>query len=81
MVSVAGAMAKAYLALEDTESTLVDVHDGIVNPLPLVNHSVLVNSRHDICRAVVLSTVGALPLLRSLFREPSRLPCKLVFLF
>lgn len=59
----------AYLALEDAETTLEGVHDGVVDALPLVDDIVLVDADDDIRWGIVLTL--ALALVDVLLRVPA----------
>lgn len=70
---------EAYLALQHAETTLVNVHDGVVDALPRVDDVVVVNTDHDVGGTVVLSC-GLLALVGGLVAEPVRPLGELVLL-
>ena len=44
---------EAYLALQHAQAALEDVHDGVVDALPVVDDLVVVDACDDVCRSVV----------------------------
>ncbi|KAI6776437.1 hypothetical protein HG530_000382 [Fusarium avenaceum] len=62
----------------NAETAFEDVHDGVVDSLPLVDHLVFVNTDYDVGRAVVLSL--ALSLVYGLFGEPAIFARDFIFL-
>lgn len=48
---------ETYTALKDTEPALKDIHDGVVEPFPFVNHIVIMDDGHEISGGVIFSKV------------------------
>jgi hypothetical protein len=46
-------MLLAYLALEDAEAALVDVHDRVVDALPVIDNLIIMHSRDDECWSII----------------------------
>lgn len=69
---------KTYLALQHAETTLKDVHDGIVHALLAVDDLVIMNTSHHKCRTVIRAL--ALPLVNRLLRIPPLLTRQLLLL-
>lgn len=65
-----------YLALQNAETALEDVHDGVVDALPMVDHLVVVDARNQKHGAVVLAR-AVHALLLGLVGVPSALPGRL----
>jgi hypothetical protein len=59
--------AKAYSALEYAEATLKNVHDWVVDPFPMVDDLVIMNTSHDVCRRIVLGLIVIPPVLSTNF--------------
>lgn len=66
------------LALENAETALKNVHDGIVDSLPLIDDLVIMNTHHDVGRRIILAL--ALALIDGLLRVPTLLSRKLLLL-
>lgn len=77
-VILRGKKTSTDLALENTETTLENVHDGIVDSLPLVDDLVIMNTHNDIGRRIVFAL--ALALIDGLLRVPTLLSRKLLLL-
>ena len=45
-------LASTYSALQDTKSTLKDIHDWVINAFPVIDDFVIMNTSHNICRTV-----------------------------
>lgn len=55
-----------HLALKDAKTSLKDVHDRVVQPFPVVDNSVIMDSGDNVCRSVIFTMFfqSLLPLLR-----------------
>ena len=67
---------ETYTTLENTESSLKNIHDGVVNALLVVDDLVVVDSSNDKDGTVV--GAFAFPLIHRLLRVPAVLPCQLL---
>lgn len=47
----------AYSALQDAESTLKNVHDGIIGAFPSIDRLIVMDSRYEICWSIVFSVL------------------------
>lgn len=66
--------AKTHLALQNAKTALKDVHDGVVDSLPLVDHLVGVHTDDDKGGRVILAIVAGLAGVDGLLLEPAMLP-------
>lgn len=73
-----GEITSTDLALEDAETALENVHDGIVDSLPLVDDLVIMDTNHDVGGGIVLAL--ALALIHGLLRVPALRPRELLLL-
>lgn len=67
-----------YLALQNTETTLKNVHDWVIDTLPVVDDLVVMNACNEKHWAVVLARL-VYTLLLSLFCIPAILLCTVLF--
>lgn len=44
-----------HAALKNAEATLEDVHNGVIDPFPVIDDLVIVDPRNNICWSIILS--------------------------
>jgi hypothetical protein len=52
-----GGEGKTYFALQDAETALEDVHDGVVDAFPVVDDFVVVDARNQEDRTIVFASL------------------------
>jgi hypothetical protein len=57
---------RTYSALKDTETPLKNVHDRIIESLPVVDHIIIMDAGNDISRGIIFTKVAKSPV--DLFR-------------